>query len=125
MTQNPYLPDGCSDADVDRAMGAMTPDQEKLAEEVESCWVDASAAIARFRAAVQDASAALDHLFDAQSKIIGALLKIRNRAPNRLYRRLTDFAGEVSNLDISLADWLTQIEQFPECQDMIDREIEE
>ena len=80
MTQDPNLPDGCTQADVDRAMGAMPPELEEAIDEAGAQHDEAMKILAELKSAAQPVAEAVRALGRKYDDAARRLSEIRAEA---------------------------------------------
>lgn len=85
MTQDPYLPPGCTAADIDAL--SMSDREQTIAEDVESAWLLVHHEIDRLRAALAEARVAMQKLEGVE---ISVESKLKEIAKTVIYPSLRD-----------------------------------
>ena len=98
--QDLNLPDGCTQADIDRAMGAVSPDLERILEIAEAQYEDVRIILAELEARTTDAVEAFERVNGAYIRAEAELQSMRNRLTPMLAARMDEAVAGFNDLDI-------------------------
>ncbi len=116
MPQDPYLPDGCKQADIDRQ--SMSDRQQEVAEDTEATWMKVKLAIDELARAQKIISGQLDVLEHQRITTCRMLIALSQDCESDQFRRLiAELADKILDVDIETPFFDLS---FPTLRDAID-----